>query len=176
MTAQHCCNGAPKSRHVSHKQDQTFDSLFEWFKFRGWLLTQHQEHPPQPVLSIKVTREVCGELETQHKRQKWLVRINMACTGFTQMSLRLKEWMKKAAHFSSDLRGSSAAPTSQPLQKQHKNTRVVGLWSCLCVHKTTFYVFVCVLCNVCVCVWAPCRTLTMRIHLMRESPKPEMAP
>jgi len=33
--------------------------------FRALILTKHQKHPPQPVLSIKVTREISGKLRTQ---------------------------------------------------------------------------------------------------------------
>lgn len=34
------------------------------------ILTKHQEHPPQPVLSIKVAREICRKLKIQREGHK----------------------------------------------------------------------------------------------------------
>lgn len=33
------------------------------------ILTKHQKHPPQPVLAIKVTREISGKLRKQRERK-----------------------------------------------------------------------------------------------------------
>lgn len=47
---------------------------------------QHQEHPPQPVLSIKVTREVCGEPDYEDpfdegESKAWDGPVSSGCRG-----------------------------------------------------------------------------------------------
>lgn len=85
------------------------------------VLTEHQEHPPQPVLTVEVAGEIRRKLKT-HKPKNRI------------------------------LKGQK----SEKICKSYGRTKSHGHEEGDICRKT--------------------RTLTIRIHLMRDRPKPEMAP
>lgn len=114
-----------QSMNTGRKKKQ---SLFDCYKFRGRLLTQHQEHPPQPVLSVKVTREVCGELGDKQKDSD----------DVTQMSPAFYNSIWRAALFY-----SANKPTTTKKTFKHQ-IGIQDFWV-LCAYIEPHLIFLCVM-------------------------------